>query len=98
MKIFSAVLIGFFTVNAFACGCVDASAASAGANSINNNYDSLDKQFSVKIKKLENNIQKTIDKEKDNKKKLIGNITLEKYKILELENAIFTSKKIKEMR
>ena len=98
MKIFSAVLIGFFTVNAFACGCVDSSAASAGANSINNNYDSLDKQFSVKIKKLENNIQKTIDKEKDNKKKLIGNITLEKYKILELENAIFTSKKIKEMR
>jgi len=98
MKIFSAVLIGFFTVNVFACGCVDSSAASAGANSINNNYDSLDQQFSTKIQNLEDNIQKTIDKEKDDNKKVIKNVSLEEYKILELENAIFNSKKIKEMK
>lgn len=97
MKFFL-IFISFFSSALFACGCVDAPSAASGAKLINQTFDVLDNQFSDKIKKLEKKIQETIDKETDDKDKMSKNVSLDKYKILELENAIFTTQKIKVMR
>lgn len=97
MKFFLFIFLSFSS-SLFACGCVDSASASSGAKAINKNYDAFDKEFSNKIKKLEDKIQETINKETINKKKMVKNISLDEYKILELENAIFTTKKIKEIK
>lgn len=74
----------------FACGCIDAFASSSGVTKINFNYNSLDSELATKVKEVTKNIDSLIENEHIIKDNLSKGVILDSYKILKIENAIFS--------
>ena len=83
------IFILIFSLNLYACGCVDASAASSGADTINDSYDSDDEGFNVIVKEHIESLKEAALQEIENNKNLFHSDSIRIDTIVELKDLNF---------